>query len=265
MISLKQRVDEISAGLTEPTGSEVIHLRTLRKAIGFIAVGLPFALAIGENLRDWLLPHAAPADRALIEGSISAYFHTGMREVFVGSLCAIAVFLVCYKGYQRRDNIAANLAGFCALLVAFFPTGERSREAGDAGVPVIDSATLFSSANAPDPAFVSYVHFTAAVIFFVILAYMSLFLFTISTKPSQTPQKLRRNKVYVFCGITILVCIGVIAIGKFFLSDSVGRTIYVFVFESIAVITFGFSWLTKAEVLLGDRPPDLKESAQIAA
>jgi hypothetical protein len=218
-----------------------------------VAVGLPFALAIGENLRDLVLPHAARADRTLVEGSISAYFHTGMREVFVGSLCAIAVFLVCYKGYQRRDNLAAKFAGICALVVAVFPTRELSREATDTGVPPIDSATLFSSANAPDPAFVSYVHFSAAVIFFAILAYMSLFLFTISTKANPTPQKLQRNKVYRACGITIIVCIAVIAIGKFFLSDAVSRTSYVFVFESIAVIVFGISWLTKAEVILADK------------
>lgn len=254
MTSFKERVDDISASLTEPTGSEVIYLRSLRKAIGCVAVGLPFALAIGENLRDWILPHAAGADRAIVEESISAYFHTGMREVFVGSLCAIAVFLVCYKGYQRRDNIAAKLAGSCAFVVALFPTRERSREATDTGVPAVDSATLFSSANAPDPAFVSYVHFTAAVIFFATLAYMSLYLFTISTKPNPTPQKLRRNKVYVACGLTILVCIVVIATGKLFLSDAVSdRTSYVFVFESIAVIVFGISWLTKAEVILADK------------
>jgi heme A synthase len=243
MPSLKERVTE---SLTEPTGSEVIHLKALRKAIGIVAVALPFALAIGENVRDWILPHAARADRTLVEGSISAYFHTGMREVFVGSICAIAVFLVCYKGYQRRDNLAANFAGSCALLVALFPTRERSLEASDTGVPAIDSATLFSSANAPDPAWVSYVHFTAAVIFFAILAYMSLYLFTISTKANPTPQKLQRNKVYRFCGYTILVCIAVIAIGKFFLPDSLSeQTSYVFIFESIAVITFGFSWLTR--------------------
>jgi hypothetical protein len=83
---------------------------------------------------------------------------------------------------------------------------------------------------------------------------MSLYLFTISTKANPTPEKLQRNKVYRFCGITILVCIAVIAIGKFFLNDAVSeRTSYVFVFESIAVITFGFSWLTKAEVILADR------------
>jgi hypothetical protein len=113
---------------------------------------------------------------------------------------------------------------------------------------------LFSSANAPDPAFVSYVHFTAAVIFFAILAYMSLYLFTISTKPNPTAEKLQRNKVYRFCGYTILFCIVVIAIGKLFLPDSLSeQTSYVFIFESIAVITFGFSWLTKAEVILADK------------
>lgn len=36
--------------------------------------------------------------------------YTGMRDVFVGALCAIAVFLRSYRGYDRRDHIAGNLA-----------------------------------------------------------------------------------------------------------------------------------------------------------
>jgi hypothetical protein len=82
---------------------------------------------------------------------------------------------------------------------------------------------------------------------------MSYYLFTISTKANPTPQKLQRNSVYRACGITIVVCIVVIAIGKCFLGDAVSQTSYVFVFESIAVIVFGISWLTKAEVILADK------------
>ncbi|MEX2111248.1 MAG: hypothetical protein WD802_11620 [Gemmatimonadaceae bacterium] len=249
MISL----DEVSAGLKEDTDSDVIHLQTLRKAIGVIAFSLPLVLVAGENLRDWLLTNDPAIGRVYIEGSISAYFHTGMREIFVGSLCAIAVFLVCYKGYERRDNIAANVAGISVFLVALFPTPEQSREAGDTEAPVIDSATIFSGPNAPDPAYVGVVHFVAAAIFFTTLAVMSLFLFTLSDKPNPTPKKIQRNRIYVFCGLVMLACLAVIGIGKLFLGDWWDqRPNLTFWLETVMVVFFGISWLTKAEVIFGD-------------
>jgi hypothetical protein len=253
MPSLKQHARNFSTSLSDATDSPVVHLQTIRKAIGYIALTLPFALVAGENLRDVLLRGAPGANRTMIEASISAYFHTGMREVFVGSLCAIAVFLLCYKGYDRRDNLAGKFAGFCVLLVALFPTFERSREASDTGVPAPDSATLFSSATGADPLIVGYIHFIAAALFFTTLAVMSLFLFTRSNQPQPTARKVQRNKVFVACGVTILACIAAIAAGKFIFSDEWGqRTSFVFWLESVAVVAFGISWLTKAEVIFGD-------------
>src|SRR5688572_30364792 len=251
--SLEQRVRRFAKNLDRPTPSDVVHIRTLRKAIGGIALCLPLALVLGEQIRDLVLSIQHPG---LFEASISAYFHTGMRELFVGSLCAVAVFLLCYKGYERRDNLAANVAGLALVMVAFFPTSERPIEPVDGGA-VIDSATLFSDARTPDPDYVSYTHFGAAAVFFVILAVMSLFLFTrtAGTKSMMTDQKRQRNVVYRACGITILVCIGVIAIGKLAFSDALGEsTPLVFWCEAIAVMAFGLSWLTKAEVILADRP-----------
>jgi hypothetical protein len=253
MPSLKQRAKRFTGSLADATDSPVVHLQTIRKAIGYIALALPFALVAGENLRDQLLPSARETNRAFIEASISAYFHTGMREVFVGSLCAIAVFLLCYKGYDRRDNLAGKFAGFCVLLVALFPTFERSREAADTGVAAPDSVTLFSSAASADPLIVGYIHFIAAALFFTTLAVMSLLLFTRSNQPQPTARKLQRNKVFVTCGVLIFACIAAIAAGKFIFSDEWGRrTSFVFWLESIAVVAFGISWLTKAEVIFGD-------------
>lgn len=250
MQSLSQRVDDLSRELSRPTDSSVIHMQTLRKAIGWLALGLPFALAVGEDLRDRTLPQRV-ADRALVETSISAYFHTGMRDVFVGILCAIAVFLLCYKGYERRDEIAAGVAGFSVLLVALFPTPETSRE----GPGAVRSVTLFSGAMDPDPALVGTLHFVSAAVFFVTLAVMSLFLFTKSDQPVPTPRKRHRNRVYVACGVVILACIALIVAGKLFFSDEWGRrTSFMFWLESVAVIAFGISWLVKGEVVLGDNP-----------
>jgi hypothetical protein len=248
MISL----NAVSEGLKKNTDSEVIHLQTLRKAIGVIAVTLPLTLVAGENLRDWLASNDPAVGRFIIEGSISAYFHTGMREVFVGSLCAIAVFLVCYKGYERRDNIAANVAGVSSFLIAVFPTPERSREAGDTGGAAIDSATLFSGANAADPAYVGVVHFAAAAVFFGTLAVMSLFLFTLTDKAHPTPEKKQRNRVYVLCGWVILTSLVVIAIGKGFFGAWWDQRPLTFWLETVMVVFFGISWLTKAEVILRD-------------
>ena len=249
---LKTRLRTVNAALAEPNDSSVIHLRTLRKAIGWLAFILPFALALGENLRDWMYSVTSTAGRAFFESSISAYFHTGMRDVFVGTLCAIAVFLLCYRGYERRDNIAAKIAGLAALVVAIFPPKERSREAADASEVIIDSATLFSSATVSDPPYVGVLHFAAAVIFFVTLAVIALFLFT-RTSGNPTPEKERRNLIYRLSGWIILLCIAVIAIVKLTLDDGwVARWSIVFWLETIAIIAFAISWLTKAEIISSD-------------
>ncbi|HEX6972674.1 MAG TPA: hypothetical protein VF234_10695 [Limnochordia bacterium] len=248
-------IDE--SGFRGVNDSLVIHFRTLRRTLGIIGMALPFVLVIGENLRDRFARQGVPpADRAVIEVSISAYFHTGMRDVFVGAVCAIAVFLICYKGYERIDNLVANLAGFAALLVALFPTPEEPREAPEAETPLRDSITLFSGPYAPDPAFVGWIHFAASAAFFILLAGMSLFLFTRSdpTAPPN-PWKEQRNFIYRVCGIVMLVCVAAIPLVRLLLSEAGERSSsFVFWLEAIAVVAFGVSWLTKGGGVCRDRP-----------
>lgn len=52
---------------------------------------------------------------------MSAYYHSPMRDIFVGAICAVGVFLYLYKGYSNKENIALNTAGISAILVALFP------------------------------------------------------------------------------------------------------------------------------------------------
>ena len=45
------------------------------------------------------------------QGSMSAYYHTGMRDIFVGTLCAIGVFLLIYGlWYPLQGNVWDYLA-----------------------------------------------------------------------------------------------------------------------------------------------------------
>lgn len=55
-------------------------------------------------------------------GSISAYYYTAVRAVFVAALCAIGACLIIHRGNTDREDIALNLAGFLAFFVAFIPT-----------------------------------------------------------------------------------------------------------------------------------------------
>lgn len=206
-----------------PNDSLVISYLSLRKAIGIIGLALPFALALGKIFFE------SPG----IQASISGYYYTVMRDVFVGSLCAIAVFLMSYRGYERKDEVAGDLAFVFALGVALFPTTPDTS-------PVVTA--------------VGALHSLSAACLFLTLAFFALVLFR-KTDPNRAPtrRKVQRNTVYTVCGYTILACIVLIAVVGLLSDDSpVKKLDPVFWLESAAVVAFGVSWLTKGEAILTD-------------
>ena len=211
--------------LVSGNDSLLLSYLALRKSIGVIGVALPFVLALG----------AVAAGSAGIQRSVSAYYYTAMGDVLVGSLCAIAVFLFTYQGYEPKDNRAGNMASLFALGVALCPT-----------TPLVNATRVDEIAGR--------LHLLFAALLFVTLAFFSLVLFR-KTDPTRTPtdRKLQRNRVYALCGYAILACIALIAVTEFFLDGSpLLRLRPVFWLEAIAVVAFGISWLTKGEALLAD-------------
>ena len=197
----------------------------LRKIIGVIAISLPFILLFGNLL---FFNHYG------IESSISHYYYTDMRNVFVGILFAFGVFLFSYKGHERKDDIAGDLACLFAVGVALFPT-----------TPTETATTI-----------TGYIHVTCAALFFLTLSYFSLFLFT-KTDPNKTPspQKYIRNRVYRACGIIMLACMVLVVI-YYQLPDSSKMFLAyykpVFTLETLMVVAFGISWFTKGRGLYAD-------------
>lgn len=55
-------------------------------------------------------------------GSISAYYYTPARGMFVAALLAIGVCLVCVRGGTTAEDILLNAAGMLAPVVALVPT-----------------------------------------------------------------------------------------------------------------------------------------------
>ena len=205
----------------------VLSYFALRKAVGVIALFLPFAVAIPLLLT----AHA-------VATSISGYYYTPMRNLFVGSLCAIATFMLCTRGYDRRDEIADIFSGICALGVAFCPTAPETSPTHRQVV-------------------VGTAHYVFAALLFSTLAYFCLRLFqtTAANKPL-TPMKLQRNRVFTVCGCAIIASMVLILVLKValhvpYLVGSLGTT---FVFETTSLIAFGYAWLVKGEAFFKDEP-----------
>ena len=213
----------------EPQGerSLVFSYLALRKAIGILGVALPFVVSIGA----WLI------FRTGIQSSISSYYHTGMRDALVGTLCAIGFFLLSYRGYERADDIAGDLGCVFAIGVALFPTAPDTQATSNALL-------------------VGKLHFAFATLFFLTLIYFSYFLFT-KTDPKTSPsrRKLQRNRVYRGCAFAMGMCILLVALVYLLPDDTASRLDrydLVFWLESIAIVAFGISWLTKGEAILKD-------------
>jgi len=201
--------------------AQIHSYHSLRRAVGWIGILLPFVLVLG---------HIIIFDGGRPLNNMSVYYHTGMRDVFVGAVCAIALFLFFYRGYDRWDDISANLAGFFALGVAFFPTVE----------------------DGPWD-WMAHVHFYSAGFFLVILALISIFLFT-RGGDHPTEMKGKRNLIYRVCGIIMLTALAAIEVFFLFFEGINSDSGFVLIAETVTLVAFGTSWLTKGGTLYPDKP-----------
>jgi hypothetical protein len=213
--------------------NEVLTFRRIRKAIGYLGITLPMALVILSLI---------PFFRTSVQNSISYYYYTNLREVLTGVLCAVGLFLIRYKGVDnpviwKNDDKMTNIAGIMALGVALVPTN-----------PNYCSEKIYSLIPYCIK-FLGWLHYLLAGVFFFILAIMSLKIFTIGQKENKDipVSILNENNIYEICGIAIIVCAGMIPIFdilKLFPKSTL-------VFEAMALIAFGTSWLVKGR-FLGD-------------
>ena len=219
---------------------QIISYLTIRRAVGILGIALPMVLVVGSVV-------AGGCEG--LQPSISKYYHTNMRNIFVGILCAVALFMYAYKGYKNSaDNIAGNLACIFALGVALFPTS----------LPEQTKCINISH----NPEIISYFHFISATLFFLTLSYFSIFLFTKTNKSKEElkekkyKNKRSRNRIYRICGFVILSSIVLIALYLQVLKKHFPDLEFynpIFWLETLALFAFGISWLTKGKTLLADK------------
>lgn len=198
----------------------------MRILVGALGVALPFMLVFGDGLL--FDGHPFPRD------SLSAYYYSGVRDLFVGTLSATAVFLITYKVADRTlDNTLSILAGIAALAVAVFPTG-----------PAAQTARLTPLQDLLGEGFVEGIHFTAAAIFIISLgAICYLFGVREGARPARpgkrSPSFWRRYH---------WACAGAIAAALLWIAvtQAVGRpSKSLLIGEAASVLAFGASWFMK--------------------
>jgi hypothetical protein len=191
------------------------------------------------------------------------------RNIFVGALCALGVFLGAYDGYDDWDRWITNIAGLGALGVAFCPTKPAVCAAGARACPASSVTHLSASQQAAGDI---HVFFAAAT--FVMLGLMALrFAKGGKAPPGQDtmgqiryglgfgkpnagdqPQRYRgENFIYRASGITILSCVILAALSNLLPAPVSAHWPLLFIFEAAAVFFFGFSWFVKGRTIEGIR------------
>jgi hypothetical protein len=207
---------------------ELIDAKKLIRGIGYIAIIFPFAVALPS-----LHPLHSCYESELL-GSISAYYHTSSRNVFVGMICALAFCFFCYRGYSIIDSNVSNFAACCALGVAFIPT---SISDGEASCLISTGSKLREQ-----------MHVTCAAFLFLSLAFFSIKIFT-HREPNDTPIDKSKLILYRMFGYIILSALALIALYIFFLLPTypeLSQHKLIFWLEAVCLVSFGFSWLTKS-------------------
>ncbi|HEY5984769.1 MAG TPA: hypothetical protein VIV12_00095 [Streptosporangiaceae bacterium] len=219
--------------------------RIIRLVVGFLGVLLPVVFIIVEAsyLRGGV--H--------VRGSLSAYYHTAMQDIFVGGLCVIGFLLLTYMAGEPRSSefFASLIAGLAVLGVVFFPT---SRTGLPVGAPACGSLP-----QPPGCSFVeqtlgehqtAVIHAVCAIVFILSLAVMS-FLFAASevlskqqwhTGPGE-PKPSMFRKPFLFwthsaCTLVILAA-GVWA----FAGVGFWELTRLYIGEVASILAFGLSWL----------------------
>lgn len=211
----------------------IVSYMTLRQTIGVVGLLMPFAVRAGG----WWF------EGVTTTGSISAYYYTGMRDVFVSTLVLVGALMACYRSPRRIDTIISVIAGLASAGIGLFPMAPVFAREILARFPDMDDQRCYFNRG-----ILGY-HFIFVTIFFALCFVMITFRFTAFTPETPAKEMVRRNTIYRVCGA--LMAASFVAIGILAFRNK-GESI--FWPETLAVVAFGVAWLVKGQAVLKDKP-----------
>ena len=208
--------------------------RRIRRAVGYLGISLPVFLVVLS---------VVPFFKTTVQSSISHYYYTNFREIFTGTLCAVSLFLIRYKGHTnsvfwKNDNLLTNIAGVMALGVAFVPTN-----------PDMEYYKIYTLIPYSWK-WLGVLHYIFAGLLFLIVALLAICVFTIGQNQFNNLPKsfLNENNIYRICGYSIIIFIVLIPVFAYFKLFKNSTLL----FEALSLFAFGIAWLIKGRAL-GDK------------
>lgn len=213
-----------------------------RLVVGVVGVLLPTLLFVldGFVLRGGLQ----------VRGSLSAYYHSGARDLFVGTLCVTGFLLLTYMASQRStwDFRLSSVAGVAALGVALLPTTRPNLT--EAAVRCGSTPETPPGCTQLQHAFgetaVAAGHFASAAIFILTLAAICLLF---AHRESVHRHARAHANFHRACAALIGLGVAWVPIGHFTGVELFGLT-PLYIGEIVSVYAFGASWITKGWDLL---------------
>lgn len=197
----------------------MINTTRLRCTIGWLGMLLPWIVLVLSYICGFGWP-----------GSVSiTFFYYPCVAPFMVILGAAGLLLICYKGYEKIDDLINTVTGIFGIGVCLFPTYPPS-----AYSQIYNRVGTFMLT----PSLSSTLHNICAIGFFGLLIFNSMFLFT-KTSGEMTKQKKIRNIIYRVCAVAMLVSVLLCFLLPIQNSIWIG--------EAAALFFFGISWLTKAD------------------
>ena len=201
----------------------------MRVVIGVVGILLPIVIVVGDVVLD--------SDDDDFRASISAYYHSGVRDVFVAGLAVTAFFLLTYKVFEvNLDNTLSMAAGLGALGVALLPTSLPDG---------VDGLTPLQDWLGEGPT--ATLHFYSAVLFIGSLGVLSFWFGFREGNRAREGRRAHRSPRFwrVFhwsCAAVIGMAVLYMLVTKGF---KVGDSHSLLIGETLAIWAFGASWLMK--------------------
>ncbi|MFB9237839.1 hypothetical protein ACFFWC_20135 [Plantactinospora siamensis] len=228
----------------------------IRTSVGLIGILLPVVLIVGEA---YFLRGGVH-----VRGSLSAYYFTPMRDIFVASLSVTGFLLVTYLAGQPRtwDFWLSLLAGIAVIGVVFFPTSRPELTAGAARcgtVPEPAGCSPIQQSLGETPT--ATVHFCCAAVFMLSIAVLAFLFAYREQNRNASPGMARVQKL---CGWLIIAAVAWVGLGRLLHAD-VWELTPLYLGEVVSVAAFGVSWLLTGRDLLRGLLPGRRAAPPAAA
>lgn len=211
----------------DPMREDAAAFRRLRYGLGLLGLALPFILALSGRVVD-----------GVVQPTISDVFHTTQRDLLVGGLSAIGVFLMVHRGWRRfpgrwvSPDLIVVLAGMAAMGVAFFPN--------ESTVVATTSQKIFGLSRAP------VLHYGSALMLYLMMSMTCFLVYAPEADAWERRVYVWSGRVIFASGVMVMVLSGIKNNTQGVLAEIIVAHNLVFWDESIGVWAFSACWLLKA-------------------